>query len=163
MLRSFNQVMGSTVVLDTSLLVEFLMGTKTGAVLDVMVFKNPFITSVLLNPLALIEIYYIIRRKSTPERARAEVNKIRKIVQIVSLEDYLEIVGELKATTSIALADVASIALAEYKDVKVLFKHEEEIDEKLEHHSSDAFIRRIVFIEDFPSYKEIEKKFEKKP
>jgi len=154
--------MGSTVVLDTGLLVEFLMGTKTGAVLDVMVFKNPYITSVLLNPLALIEIYYIIRRKSTPERARAEMNKIRKIFQIAPLEDYLEIIGELKATTSIALADVASIALAEYKDVKVLFKHEEEIDEKLKHHGSDAFFGRIVFIEDFPVYKEIEKKFEKK-
>jgi predicted nucleic acid-binding protein len=151
---------GSTVVLDTGLLVEFLMGTKTGTILDTMVFRNPYITSILLNPLALVEIYYVIRRKSTTERARAEVSKVRKLVRVVPLEDYLETVGELKAATSIALADVASIALAEHQDVKVLFKHEEEIDEKLKQHGSEAFIRRIVFIEDFPSFKAIKAKLD---
>jgi predicted nucleic acid-binding protein len=111
-----------------------------------------------LNPLALVEIYYVIRWKGSAERARAEVAKIRKLVRVVPLDDYLEIIGEIKATTSIALADVASIALAEHQDVKVLFKHEEEIDEKLKQHGSEAFVRRVIFLEDFPSYKEIEKK-----
>ncbi|MFX0102385.1 MAG: PIN domain-containing protein [Candidatus Hodarchaeota archaeon] len=153
-MRSFNKVVGSTVVLDTGLLIEFLTGTEIGATIEKVVFKNKFITSILLTPLTLIEIYYIIRRKSTSERARNEIKKVRKLARIVPIDEFVEIIGELKATTSIALSDVANIGLADYKDVKVLFKHETEIDEKLAQHASETFTERIVFIEDFPFYKE---------
>ena len=131
MLRSFNKVIGSTVVLDTGLLIAFLTGTKVGAIIDEMIFKNTYITSILLTPLTLVEIYYIIRRKSSPNRAKNEVNKIRQITRVVPIDEFVEIIGELKATTSISLSDVANIGLAEYQDVKVLFKHESEIDDKL--------------------------------
>ncbi|MHA1368847.1 MAG: PIN domain-containing protein [Promethearchaeota archaeon] len=154
MLRNFNKVVGPTVVLDTGLLVEFLTGTKIGAIIDEMVFKNHFITSVLLTPITLIEIYYIIRRKSTSERARIVINKIREITRIVPLDKFVDIIGELKATTSISLSDVASIGLAVYKDVKVIFKHENEIDNKLKRDGSKTFSKRIIFIDDFPFYKE---------
>ncbi|MHA1681622.1 MAG: hypothetical protein ACTSUE_11480 [Promethearchaeota archaeon] len=154
MLRSFNKVVGSTVVLDTGLLVEFLTGTKIGAIIDEMIFKNPFITSVLLTPLTLVEIYYIIRRKSTPGRARNEIKKIREIARIIPIDEFIEIVGELKATTSISLSGVANIGLAEYQDVKIIFKHETEIDDNLAQHASETFTKRIIFIEDFPFYKE---------
>ncbi|MHA1682327.1 MAG: hypothetical protein ACTSUE_15425 [Promethearchaeota archaeon] len=60
----------------------------------------------------------------------------------------------MKATTSISLSDIANIGLAEYQDVKVIFKHETEIDDKLAQHASETFTKRILFIEDFPFYKE---------
>lgn len=157
---SFNKTVGSTVVLDTGLIIEFLMGTPIGAIINEMIFKNTYISAVLLTPLTLVEIYYIIRRRESPERARDEIDKIRRIVRIHPIDEFVEIIGELKATTSISLSDVASIGLAEYKDVKAIFKHEEEIDKKLAQYSFETFTKRIVFIEDFPFYKKMIEEFE---
>jgi len=151
-LRTFNLVVGSSLVIDTGVFIEFLSGTVAGGKISEMVFKNPFIASILINPLTCIEIYYLIRRKSSPERAREELNKVKKLVRIVPLEEFIEIVGEIKATTSLSLTDAANIALAEYKNIKVLFKHEQELDDQIGTKSDMPFRSRIVFVDDFTFY-----------
>ncbi len=151
MLRSFNNATGSIVVLDTGLLLEYLSGTPAGKSIETMVFENDYMTSVLVTPLTLVEIYYLIRRKATKERAKEEIEKIKKLVRVVPLEDYLENMGELKATTGIALADVATIACAERSEGRALFKHETELDGQLQGLASADLSSRIVFIDDFPA------------
>ncbi len=117
-----------------------------------MIFRNSYIASVLINPLTLVEVYYLIRRKSEKERAEKEVKKVKKLATIVPIENYIELLGEIKAVTAFSLTDAASIALAEWKKITIVFKHEKEIDDQLVISKSTPFTSRIVFIDDFPYF-----------
>jgi predicted nucleic acid-binding protein len=86
------------------------------------------------------------------ERAKEEIDKRKKLVRIVPLEEFAELVGEIKVMTSLSLADAANIALGEHKNVKVLFKHKHELDDQVTRHADASFRARIVFIDDFPYY-----------
>ncbi len=154
MLRTFNQAVSASIVVDTGLILEYLNGSEEGKKVEVMIFQNPYIISVFVSQLTLIELYYLIRRKSSPERAKEELDKVRKITQTVPLDDFLEIVGEIKATTSFALADCATLALADLKKISALFKHESEIDARIAKDKSNSYVSRIVFIDDFQSFTE---------
>jgi len=137
---------------DIGLFIEVLAGTSAGSKISEMIFKNRFISSILINPLTCIDIYYLIRRKSMQERAKEELDKMKKLVRIVPLEEFAELVGEIKVMTSLSLADAANIALGEHKNVKVLFKHEHELDDQIAKQVDAPFRSRIVFIDDFPYY-----------
>lgn len=153
-MRTFNKTVSTSLVIDTGLMLEYLSGSKAGKIVDEMIFKNEYIASVLTGPLTLVEVYYLVRRKSNKERAEEEVNKIKKLVTILPIGNYLELLGEIKAVTAFSLTDAANIALAEYKNISSVFKHEQEIDKKLALSKSTPYTSRIVFIDDFPYYKE---------
>lgn len=152
MLRTFNQTVGTSVVVDSGVILEYLTGSPASKRIEQMLFQNPYIASILVTPLTIIEIYYLIRRESTQERALSEITKLETLVRVVPLEAYLSLVGEVKAVSSFALADSASIALAESRQLKVLFKHEQEIDKKVQSNQEFTFSPRIVFIDDFRAY-----------
>ena len=151
-MRTFNKTVGTSLVIDTGLLIEYLSGTESGNKIDEMIFRNSYIASVLISPLTLVEVYYLIRRKSNKERAVKEVKKVRKLVTIVSIEKYLELLGEIKAVTAFSLTDAANIALAECEKISVVFKHEKEIENQLVTSKSTPYTSRIVFIDDFNYY-----------
>lgn len=152
-MRTFNKTVSTSLVIDTGLMLEYLSGSKAGKIVDEMIFKNSYIASVLTGPLTLVEVYYLVRRKSNKERAEEEVNKIKKLVTILPIDNYLELLGEIKTVTAFSLTDAANIALAEYKNIFSVFKHEQEIDKKLALSKSTPYTSRIVFIDDFPYYK----------
>lgn len=152
-MRTFNKSVSTSLVIDTGLLLEYLSGSKVGKIIDEMIFKNDYVASVLTSPLTMVEVYYLVRRKSNKSRAEEEVNKINKLVSLLSLDNYLELLGEIKAVTAFSLTDAANIALAEYKNISVVFKHEHEIDKKLTSSKSTPFTSRIVFIDNFPYFK----------
>ena len=49
-LRIFNKTVGSFIVIDTGLLIEFLSASQHGKKIDAMIFKNEYIASVLISP-----------------------------------------------------------------------------------------------------------------
>ncbi|MHA1237365.1 MAG: PIN domain-containing protein [Candidatus Hodarchaeales archaeon] len=152
-MRTFNKSVSTSLVIDTGLLLEYLSGSPAGKIVDEMIFNNNYIASVLTCPLTLVEVYYLVRRKSNKERAQEEVKKIKKLVSILPIDNYLELLGEIKAITAFSLTDAANIALAEYKSISCVFKHEQEIDKKLALSKSTPFTSRIVFIDDFSYFK----------
>jgi predicted nucleic acid-binding protein len=148
-LRTFNQAVGPIVAVDTGVLLEYLTGTDNGKKIDQLVFKNSFIISISVSPLTIVEIYYIVRRKTTSQRTKTVVRDLKKLVKIIPIEEYLELTGEVKAETSFSIADSALIALAEYRDIPVIFKKEQEIENKLKKTISKRFTSQIIFIDDF--------------
>lgn len=148
-LRTFNQAVGPILAIDTGILLEYLTGTETGKKIEQLIFKNSFIISISVSPLTIIEIYYIIRRRTTSERTKTIVKDLKKLVKIVPIDEYLELTGEVKAETNFSIADSAIIALGEYRDIPVIFKKEKEIDKKLQKTTSKQFTSKIVFIDDF--------------
>ncbi|MHA1971393.1 MAG: PIN domain-containing protein [Candidatus Hodarchaeales archaeon] len=151
-MQTFNNAITPSVVVDTGILIEFLTGTKEGQKIFELIFNNSYIVSILITPLTLIEIYYLIRRKSTKQRAIEEVNKITELVTVFPLAEILNEIGEVKAVTTFSLTDASSIALADFKQISVIFKHEKEIDKQLQQSKSSSFTGRIVFIDDFPYF-----------
>ena len=148
-LKTFNQAVGPFVAIDTGVLLEFLTGTEIGKKIDLLIFKNTFIISISVTPLTLIEIYYLIRRKSTTDRTKAIIRDLKRLVTEIPITEYLELIGEIKAETAFSLADSAIIALAEYREIPVIFKKEQEIDKILKKAFSSRFLSKIVFIDDF--------------
>lgn len=154
---TFNQSIGSNIVIDTGLLIEYLSANQNGIKINEMIFSNKFITTVNISPLTLIEIYYLVRRKSNQDRARQEIDKIRQITSIIPLISCLELIGDIKSVTAFSLADSANIAIAEYLRIPVIFKHEKEIDRALQETEHKNYTERIIFIDDFPFFKSSEK------
>ena len=141
-------------MIDTGLMLEYLSGSTAGTIIDDMIFKNNYIASVLTSPLTLVEVYYLVRRKSNKERAEEELKKIKKLVSPLPINDYLELLGEIKAITAFSLTDAANIALAEYKNISSVFKHEQELDKKLALSETTPYTSNIVFIDDFQYFKQ---------
>ena len=67
-LRIFNQSICPIIIVDTGILIEYFSGSEKGLKIKEMIFSNPFIVSVLITPLTLIEIYYILRRKNSKDK-----------------------------------------------------------------------------------------------
>lgn len=151
-LQTFNKSVGSLVVVDTGILIEYLSGSEKGLKIKEMIFSNPFIVSVFVTPLTIIEIYFILRRKNSKEKADLFTYQIRELTKLIPIDDLIELIGEIKASTPFSIVDCSNIAVAEDKKIKVIFKHEKEIDKILEEHSNLGFTGRITFVDDFSYY-----------
>ncbi len=88
MLRTFNQAVSVSIVVDTGLILEYLNGSEEGKKVEGMIFQNPYIISVFVSQLTLIELYYLIHRKSSPKHAKDKLDKVRKITQTVPFEFF---------------------------------------------------------------------------
>ena len=151
-LQTFNKSVGPIAVVDTGILIEYLSGSNKGLKIKEMIFSNPFFVSVFVTSLNLIEIYYILRRKNSEEKATQLTNQIRELTKLVPIDDSIELIGEIKSSTPFSIVDCSNIAVAESKNIKAIFKHEKEIDKILEENSNLEFIGRIVFVDDFSYY-----------
>jgi len=148
-------VISPEIVVDTGVLLEYLTGSPAGKAIEKMIILNDYIISILISPLTLVEIYYIFLRKNTEEIAEVFLNKIKDLIVTESLEKYIEESAIIKAETAFALADSCTLGLAEYRQITAIFKHENEIDRYLLKAKDKIHISRIVFIDDFPVFKEI--------
>ncbi|MHA1911299.1 MAG: PIN domain-containing protein [Candidatus Kariarchaeaceae archaeon] len=151
-MKIFNKAIKHQIVVDTSVLLEFLIGLRKGFKIKEMIIENQFIETILVTPITLVEIYYVIRRKETKEFAEATLSMIQKLCTSVPILDYYRQAAEIKALTSFALADCCCIALAEHKNLPVIFLHEKEIDNRLRTESTKDYLSRIIFIDDFQVY-----------
>lgn len=151
-LRIFNQSISPIIIVDTGILIEYFSGSEKGLKIKEMIFSNPFIVSVLITPLTLIEIYYILRRKNSKDKTASIIKQTKELTKLIPIDDQIELIGEIKSVTPFSLVDCSSIAVAENREVNVVFKHEKEIDKLLENRSSLPFTSRIVFIDDFSYY-----------
>ncbi|HUY00537.1 MAG TPA: PIN domain-containing protein [Candidatus Deferrimicrobium sp.] len=152
-MKIFNKTIGSEIVVDTGLLVNYLEGTELGEKIKEFIFKNEFISSILATPVLGIEVYYILRRKYSKEFAIETIKKLQNTITFVPLEEYLSDCGEIKAKHPFALSDCCTLGLAQFMDLKALFVHEREIDNHLQRIGSDQFTQRIIFIDDFELFK----------
>jgi len=153
-LKAFNKIVGSEVVVDTGIVIEYLNGSEIGKKIYDLIFTNEFIISILATPILAIEVYYLLRRKSSKEFVIETMKKLQSIITFIPLNDYITFCGEIKAKHPFALADCCTLGLAEYKDIKALFIHEKEIDEQLQKTGSNQYTQRIVFIDDFQLFEE---------
>ena len=153
-LRTFNQTVGPSIVIDSGILIEYLTGTVNGLKIKEMIFSNPFIVSINVSSLTIIEIYYIFRRKNSQESTRKIITNVKELVKIIPIEDFVELIGEVKSLTPFSLTDCSNIALAEKESIKVIFKHESEIDNQLHKANNSNYTANIIFIDDFNYFKE---------
>jgi len=152
-LKTFNKSVGSEIVVDTGIVIEYLNGTERGKKIYDFILTNEFISSILATPVLAIEVYYLLRRKSPREFVEETIKKLRNFITFLPLNDYITFCGEIKAKHPFALSDCCTLGLAEYKNIKALFIHEKEIDEQLQKAGSNQYTQRIIFIDDFQSFK----------
>jgi hypothetical protein len=155
-LKTFNRTIGPEVVIDTGIVVEYLEGSPAGKKIKEMVFDNEFVVSILATPVLAVEVYYLLRRKSSKSFTATTIQKLEDILTFEPLNEYIAHCGEIKALTAFALADCCTLGLAEHKNLKALFKREKEIDNQLKKVGINQYTQRIVFIDDFQLFKENE-------
>ena len=107
----------------------------------------------MATPILAIEVYYLLRRKSPKDFVEETIKRLRSIITFAPLNDYIIFCGEIKAKYPFALSDCCTLGLAEYKNIKALFIHEKEIDEQLQKAGSNQDTQRIIFIDDFQTFK----------
>lgn len=151
-LQTFNEAVGSFIVVDTGIIIEYFSGSPAGIKIKEMIFSNPFINSIYVSSLTFIEFYYLLRRKNSKEKTLSTIDKLKNLTKIIPIDDFLELIGEIKSLTPFSLTDCTNIALAEKKEIKILFKHEREIDKLLQSKNDLQYTSKIIFIDDFPYF-----------
>ena len=147
-MQNFNRSIDSAIVIDTGIIIEYLVGDNAESIND-LIFQNDYITTIYVSSLSLIEVYYIVRRKSSKAQTKNILERLQKLVSIFSLNSIITITGEIKVSTAFSLADSVNIGFAEHLQIPVVFKKESEIEKLLSKDLKNQFIKRIVFIDDF--------------
>ena len=158
-MKAFNKLVGSEVVVDTGMVIEYLDGSEMGKKIYDLIFTNEFIISILATPILAIEVYYLLRRKSPKEFVIETIKKLQNIITFIPLNEYITFCGEIKASHPFALSDCCTLGLAEYKNIKALFIHEKEIDAQFQKAGSNQYTQRVVFIDDFQLFEKEESEF----
>ena len=153
-MKAFNKAIGPEIVVDTGIVIEYLNGSEVGKKIKENIFLNEFIVSILATPVLAIEIYYLLRRKSSMKFTMETIKKLQSIITLIPLDEYINNCGEIKAKHPFALSDCCTLGLAQFKDIKALFIHEREIDQQLQKIGSNEYTQRIVFIEDFELFRD---------
>lgn len=134
------------VALDSSVLIEYLTGTKTGKIL-----KEYFETlkpeeKVSCSVLTLSEVFYVLCRLRGAKFAEEKINDMLAS-RILEVNDSVELAigtGKIKCERAISLADCSCIATAEMTNAKAVFaKRERELTEEKE---KTPFNVEIIFL-----------------
>ena len=134
--------------LDTSALIEYLMGTKAGEVI-----KRYFET---LKPeetthcslLAISEIFYILCRLKGVAFAEDKINRMLKsqALRVCNTTHLAAEAGKIKCERAMSLADCSCIAVAKLVDAKAVFaRKERDFVREMERKPFDT---EIVFLEE---------------
>jgi predicted nucleic acid-binding protein len=127
-------------IIDTGLLVEILEGSETGKKLLNLIINDkiePMITDV-----TLIELTYILCRKSGMDKAKELVKKLidSGYFTVVNSTSFSDIIAEIKCKFPISFIDAFNIGSAIGLKVNALFRKEREL--------LNMKLNNVLFIED---------------
>lgn len=125
------------VAVDTGLIIEFYLKSDLGIILKENILENPKINKILLHYYAIIEIYYVLCRNFSPEKAIEFVEDIRNICRIVLTKEIWKEAGDYKCFYAISISDSLSLAIAKRYSIPVLFKSEGELQRAQEKQEFD--------------------------
>jgi predicted nucleic acid-binding protein len=136
------------IALDSSVLIEYLTGTKTGEIL-----KQYFETlkpeeKVSCSLLTISEVFYVLCRLRGAKFAEEKINDMltSRVLDICDSAEIAVRTGKIKCERSISLADCSCIAVAEMANAKAVFaKKEKELVKEIE---KKPFNREIIFLQD---------------
>ena len=139
------------IALDSSVLIEYLMGTRTGEIL-----KEYFETlkpeeKVSCSLLTISEVFYVLCRLRGEKFAEEKVNDIlaSRVLDICDSAEAAVKTGKIKCERGISLADCSCIAVAEMTNAKAVFaKREKELAKEME---KKPFNVEIIFLQDLES------------
>jgi len=136
-LPKFNPNSITEIVLDTGLLVSYLMNENQQLTswLDRYIFNDELNVTVICNKFNFTELFYVICRKRGSKIATEILNQIKQSIQVFDDEQIHISAGLIKCQLSLALVDCFSIATAKSIDCPVLFRNEQEI--------TDSVIKKI--------------------
>ncbi|MDT7892657.1 MAG: PIN domain-containing protein [Thermoproteota archaeon] len=127
-------------IIDTGLLVEIFEGSETGKKLLNLIINDkiePMITDV-----TLIELTYILCRKSGIDKAKELVKKLidSGYFTVVNSTSFSDIIAEIKCKFPISFIDAFNIGSAIGLKVNALFRKEREL--------LNMKLNNVLFIED---------------
>lgn len=137
-MRSLEEKMRA--IIDTGLLVEIFEGSETGKKLLNLIINDkiePMITDV-----TLIELTYILCRKSGIDKAKELVKKLidSGYFTVVNSTSFSDIIAEIKCKFPISFIDAFNIGSAIGLKVNALFRKEREL--------LNMKLNNVLFIED---------------
>jgi len=140
-------VLQGNLTIDTSVWIEFFLGTVVGEKLK-NYFAQPTQKRVYLPLHAISEMYYILCRLRGENFADVCINNIL-VTKSITIDGSLNLAresGKIKCSRSISLVDCSCIALAKATGTTAVFKHlEKEIEEEI---ASKPFDVPLIFLEE---------------
>lgn len=118
----------NSIVVDTSVLLEFLEGTPLGKILFQKVLSDSQIQEFYIAPIVDTELKYILSRRKGYENAIKITSEFLKDFTIYSEEKLRDEAAHLKCNFAISLADCYSLATAKLLDIPIYMKKEDEIE-----------------------------------
>ena len=118
----------TSIVVDTSVLMEILDETQLGENFFQKVLSITHIQEFYISPLVDTELKYILCRQKGYEDAIKITSEFLKDFTIYSEEKLRDEAAHLKCNFAISLADCYSLATAKLLDIPVYMKKEDEIE-----------------------------------
>ncbi len=138
--------MQGSLTLDTSAIIEYLIGSQLGEALrDYFANLKPD-ERAHCSLYTVSETFYVMCRLKGKEFAREKMKKIL-LSNMISIHGSIELAmktGELKCERAISLADCSSIATAIITNTKAVFTEEEELKREI---ARKPFEVEIIFLE----------------
>jgi len=139
------------IALDSSGLIEYLMGTRTGEVL-----KRYFETlrpeeKVSCSLITISEVFYVLCRLRGAKFAEEKINDIlaSHVLDVCDSAEIAVRTGKIKCVRNISLANCSCVAVAEMTKAKAVFaKREKELVKEME---KEPFSVEIIFLQDLES------------
>jgi predicted nucleic acid-binding protein len=136
------------IALDSSVLIEYLMGTKTGEILKGYSETLKPEEKVSCSLLTISEVFYVLYRLNGAKFAEEKINDMLAS-HVLDVHDLAEIAirtGKIKCERSISLADCSCVAVAEMTNAKAVFaKKEKELAKEMKKKPFDV---EIIFLQD---------------
>jgi len=118
----------TSIVVDTSVLMEILDETQLGEIFFHKVLSITHIQEFYISPLVDTELKYILCRQKGYENGIKITSEFLKDFTIYSEEKLRDEAAHLKCNFAISLADCYSLATAKLLDIPVYMKKEDEIE-----------------------------------
>jgi predicted nucleic acid-binding protein len=127
-------------VIDTGLLIEIFEGSEIGKKLLDLIINDKI--EPMITDITLIELTYILCRKSGMEKAKELIKKLvdSGYFAVVNSTSFSDIIAEIKCKFPISVIDAFNIGTALGLKVNALFKKEKEL--------LNIKLNNVLFIED---------------
>jgi len=132
--------------LDSSVLIEYLMGTKTGEILREYFETLKPEEKVGCSLLTISEVFYVLCRLRGARFAEEKINDMlaSRVLDIYGSTEVAIRAGKIKCERNISLADCSCIAVAEMTNAKAVFaEREKELVKEMER---KPFNVEIIFL-----------------
>ena len=142
------KLQGNT-TLDTSAMIEFLIGSDLGEIIRDYLENLDAEESVHNSLYSISEMYYVLNRLKGDEFATESLERIldSNIINVNSTLEMAIEAGRLKSERAISIADCSCLSTAKITDSKAVFaRREKEIAREMKRKS---FGVEMVFLDDF--------------